>query len=256
MALSKMTTAELKERLMTNHGETAPRTWHKNQLLLRLTELEGIEAVMAAGPPKHSPLREMEIKINKAARKKSDLQDLASEMGVAFTSNETIQVLTLKLMEAAYARTSGNGQDPLGFGMHSHLTYQEAQDQQTSYCQWVLDTAQEGDACFRLRRFAEWLKTNPKKDINMTSQSRGRKGTIKKGPMPTIPAMQSESAAASSESSDPKVMSMLGQLAQAVQTLTQKMTILEQDSKESKRKTSHSEDAGTSNSEWEGVNPA
>lgn len=254
--LSKMTTAELKTRLLEAHGEPAPKGWRKNQLLLRLTELEGLEAVQASGPPRKSPLREMEIRINKSARKKSELQQLAMEMNVNFSANDTIQILTLKLMDAAYRRTAGDHTDPVGFGIHSHLTYQEIQDSQWEYCQWVLTTAAEGDACFRLVRLAEWLQANPKRDVNMLGGRRGKKSMpAPKATSRVPPVPESPSPASSNEDSKGNMKTMLSQLAQAVQGLTQKMHALEKDTKEAKRKTSHSEDATTSNSEWEGVNP-
>eukprot|EP00438_Fugacium_kawagutii_P009008 Skav217164 [mRNA] locus=scaffold566:197158:197451:- [translate_table: standard] len=79
MALGKMSTADLKARLWEMHGEPTPKGWRKNRLLLRLTELEGIEAAQPSGPPKKSPLRELEIRINKSARRTEPEDDRLGE---------------------------------------------------------------------------------------------------------------------------------------------------------------------------------
>ena len=94
--------AGLRNRLLVQHGETAPEEWSKMQLLLRLTELEGPEG-LAPKKTEISPLRVMEVEINKAARKKATLIGLIQEqLPVNLTGNETIEILKLKAMDAAY----------------------------------------------------------------------------------------------------------------------------------------------------------
>jgi len=157
MALNTLTLPELRERLQS-HGETAPRAWSKTQVLLRLVELEG-EGNLRAGCQPKSPLRALEIKINQASRKKSVLQELATqELGLSITGNETIEILKLKAMEKALMIAEPHAEDYVAFGQWCHLKYVEVMMQQPGYCEWVMKTAAEGDCCTRLRRLANWLE--------------------------------------------------------------------------------------------------
>ena len=65
MSLNQMSLAELRQRL-SQHGEEAPKGWTKAQLKLRLIEIEGEEAMLPQAK-EVSPLRQMEVNINKAS---------------------------------------------------------------------------------------------------------------------------------------------------------------------------------------------
>ena len=139
-AVSKMDSSEMRQRLATQHGEAAPETWSRTQLLLRMVELEG-EDCLNETKMAPSPLRLMEIEINKCARKKSVLQDLLTmRLGVKLTGCETIDQLRIKGMEAAYRVCPGHPTDHMGFGMHADKTYAEAMTQFPDYAQWALTT--------------------------------------------------------------------------------------------------------------------
>ena len=85
----------------------APRNWSKMQCQLRLVELEG-ESIMESQPKEVSPLRKMEIEINKAARRKSDLQSFMTEtLGMRISGQEDINQLKLKALNHAYLTTMG-----------------------------------------------------------------------------------------------------------------------------------------------------
>ena len=140
MSLNQMSLAELRQRLLT-HGEEAPRAWAKSQLKLRLIEIEG-EAAMQPQTKEASPLRQMEVNINKAARRKADLQKFVKEeLGVDLTGTETVEILKMKALNRAYNSIPGHAEDPVGFGQWCHLKYQEVKTQQPAYCQRVLTTA-------------------------------------------------------------------------------------------------------------------
>ena len=74
MSFMNMKVAELREYLKVNHGEEFPAKFTKTQLQLRLAELEGEAKVFAKPGKTRTPLRQMEVALNQASKRKSDLQ--------------------------------------------------------------------------------------------------------------------------------------------------------------------------------------
>ena len=156
MALNRLSQAELRSRLLEMHQEEAPRNWSRTQLLLRLSEIEGMEVIHKT-PKEMPPLRQAEIMINKAARKKCTLIDLVeNQMKISLSGNETIEQLKLKALNQAYNCSPAHPQDPVGFGVHAAKTYGEVAAQEVSYMEWAIKTKNEGQCCPRLKRLAEW----------------------------------------------------------------------------------------------------
>ena len=152
-----MSHVELRERLSALHHEVAPKTWSRTQLLLRLTELEGVESIHSSGTKETPPLRQAEIMINKAARKKSVLVDfMQSQLGLVVNATDTIEQLKVKAMNQAYACSPAHPEDHVEFGQHSALTYREVAMEMTSYLEWAITTMKEGPCCARLKRLADW----------------------------------------------------------------------------------------------------
>ena len=60
-------------------------------------------------------------------------------------------------MERIYQMSKADPTDPVGFGEHSALSYQEILVNQPAYCKWVIQTSSEGQCCARLARLATWL---------------------------------------------------------------------------------------------------
>jgi len=115
-------------------SRSSPKTWSRTQLLLRLTELEGVESIHSSGTKETPPLRQAEIMINKAARKKSVLVDfMQSQLGLVVNATDTIEQLKVKAMNQAYACSPAHPEDHVGFGQHSALTYREVAMEMTSY---------------------------------------------------------------------------------------------------------------------------
>eukprot|EP00435_Cladocopium_sp_Y103_P072645 s5_g40.t3 len=233
--------AGLRNRLLVQHGETAPKGWSKMQLLLRVTELEGTES-LAPKKTEVSPLRVMEVEINKAARKKATLISLIQEqLSVNLTGNETIEILKLKAMDAAYRACAAHPQDWdwVGFGQHANKKYQELFNQEPEYCKWVMPTAAEGQACPKLQRLAAWLDQQDPEDrrqMEVDSQKVNRKGNRARG---------SKDVAAKDTTTNQQMEQLtkvVGMLAKEVQSLKEE--------KESRRKTTSSGE-GISSSEWE-----
>lgn len=232
MALSKMSISELREKLI-KLGEEAPKQWSKSQVLLRIVEIEGEEGLHPRSKEK-SPLRELEIKINQASRKKRDLVVLATEtLEMELTGNEMVEILRMKAMSQAAQVTTPHAQDFVGFGQWSKLTYAQILDQQPGYCNWAKQMVAEGDGCPRLRRLVKWLLDQTIQE----EQRRTHKKEVKKGYVTGAPAASSRH---------------MEEMTKMIQQLTAEVTELKSE-KESRRKIQSSEaDASMSNeSEWE-----
>ena len=123
MSAAKLSLAELRDRLHS-HGETAPKAWTRAQILLRLVELEG-DHILKTEKEEPTPLRQWEVRLNQASKKKAELQTLlAKDLHVDVNPNWTDDMLRLKA-EAAASVTPGHKNDPVGFGKWCHLKYHE-----------------------------------------------------------------------------------------------------------------------------------
>lgn len=141
-------------------GETAPKAWTRAQILLRLVELEG-DHILKTEKEEPTPLRQWEVRINQASKKKAELQTLlAKDLHVGLNPDWTIDMLRLKALGAVASVTPGHKNDPVGFGKWCHLKYHEVLTTDPQYCQWVT-TAGEGDASPRLCCLAQWLQSQP-----------------------------------------------------------------------------------------------
>ena len=229
----------LRNRLLVQHGEVAPKGWSKMQLLLRVTELEGPEGLL----PKKAevrPVRGMEVEIPKAAREKATLVSFIKEqLPVNVTGNETIEILKLKAMDAAYRTCAAHPQDWVGFGLHANKRYHEVFSEEQDYCQWVLKTAAEGPTCPKLQRLAAWLEMQDPADVKKAMMEKNKgytRGSKSQG--------SKDHGSSDSQSNDQmaQLTAMVGMLAKEVQGLKEE--------KESRRKMSQSGD-GISSSDWE-----
>lgn len=238
-SVAQLDAAGLRTRLLVQHGETALKEWSKMQLLLRVTELEGPDGLV---PKKAevSPLRVMEVEINKAARKKATLMAFIREqLPVNLTGNETIEILKLKALDAAYRTCAAHPQDWVGFGQHANKKYQEVYVQEPEYCQWVQTTAAEGPTCPKLLRLANWLEQQDPADrrkMEVDSVKGYKKGSKNKGSKDEAPQNSGK------EKHVEQLTAMVEMLAKEVQSLKEE--------KEARRKTTSSA-GGASSSEWE-----
>lgn len=236
MALSRMNREQLMIRLEEAHGEPVPKGWSRSQILLRLTEIEGVESLRRPAK-EQSPLRALEIELNKASRVKANLQEFVrSRLGLQVSGNETIEMLRLRGLEAAYRQTTGHPEDMVGFGQYADKKYYQIRDEENHYAQWCIKTAQEGQCCMKLERLAKWLMEENFQEAAPNNVEKPIKvGKAKKA-----------ATSSKSKSSDEGV----AQLTAVVKQLAQEVKSLKED-KEARRKiTSSSADEATSNS-WE-----
>eukprot|EP00435_Cladocopium_sp_Y103_P017562 s1024_g4.t1 len=228
-----MNGADLRARLFEAHGETAPRSWTKTQLRLRLVELEGVE-IMERKKKEISPLRALEIEINKHSARKSELQSyVTKELGLVITYNETIEVLKVKALNHAYMNTAGHHTDHVGFGQHAHLTYAEIYQQEKAYLEWAAKQMAEGSVSPRLRRLMEWVQRQ--------GDQVPKSGTIKPKKVMTECTPQSVSSSSNMEA-------LVVSLAQSVQNVVAEVKELKESSQGRRKKGQPGE---STSSEWE-----
>ena len=147
---------------MAELGEVPPKVWSQVEIAARLDELRaerGLPPLSTQGRKEKTLLRKMVIALNQAAKRKADLQVFATHtLGLAQISNDTVPLLQKKCLLKIYQDTPATGEDPVGFGRHSSLTYQEVQVHHPDYAQWILQTSE--DECDpRLGRLAGWLQS-------------------------------------------------------------------------------------------------
>lgn len=164
---SKMTKAALTTQL-AELGETAPKAWTKAEIAARITEIQEDQGLAVHRGKVRTPLRHSMVELNQASRKKFDLQEFArNKMMLRVTGQETIAQLQKACISKIYATTTGQPEDPVGFGEHCSLTYEELKNTAPDYARWVVTTASEGECNPRLERLARWLETQTIPDKTM-----------------------------------------------------------------------------------------
>lgn len=154
---------------MARLGEMPPKEWTMMEISLRLDELRMEHGLtpMSEGKSK-TPLRKLVIQLNEASKRKANLVEFAQkQLQVPMNGNETIQSLQRRCLLKIYEVTPACGEDPVGFGKHSSLSYHELMTTQKEYVQWVINTTQEnmeGQTCDpRLQRLGLWLMSQLEK---------------------------------------------------------------------------------------------
>eukprot|EP00439_Symbiodinium_sp_Y106_P026544 s3080_g3.t1 len=166
--MSDLTRANL-QRMLNEHGEEPPKSWTRAELLLRVEELTNTNMSKSQPAAKDTTTyRYMVQELNKAARKKADLQKHCQDtlrMNVNF--NHTIAQLQREAMIKIYVMSKPDPTDVMGFGKHAALSYSTVRGTYPEYCEWAKSTAKEGPCDPRLRRFAGWLAN----DVHMVQQA-------------------------------------------------------------------------------------
>lgn len=145
-------------------GETAPAKWTITEMKIRISELRE-EKGMNTKKKGQTELQVWVVRLNKASRKKSELQRfIQEELQSPVNDSDTIVQLQKQALEKIYMVSQTCGEDPVGFGVHSALTYEEVLERYPQYAQWVVQTSEEGECSSRLRRLATWIQhqQNPK----------------------------------------------------------------------------------------------
>lgn len=201
------------QQVLLDLGEEAPNSWTRSELQIRIKEIRSEQGLATPIPGKRgTPFRQQVIAMNKAAKKKPDLQEFTRvQMALKVNGNETIAQLEKMCLQKIYETTPPSGEDPVGFGLHCSLSYSELLMEHPDYAAWVKTTAEEdqGGASYRLMRLANWLMSQPSTDMKVTYN----KKPVKKSPKAT--SIASESSTKSKE----ELTMMVKNLQEEVNTL-------------------------------------
>lgn len=149
-------------------GEEAPESWTRPEILARIAEIQEDHGYVKVNKgKKNAPFRAMMIEMNRASKKKAQLQEYATtSLSMHIRGTEAIAQLQAACIRRIYETTPASPEDPVGFGQHCALSYSEVLTSQPRYCTWVMTTHQEtDDTDYRLNRLATWLESleNPPK---------------------------------------------------------------------------------------------
>eukprot|EP00435_Cladocopium_sp_Y103_P070050 s548_g34.t1 len=218
-------------------GELPPNYWSAVEVIQRMEEVRMSKGLHPN--PKHkeaTPLRKMVIKLNEAARKKSNLVEHVTSLGAPVTPNDTIPTLQKKGLMAIYDRAAVSSEDPVGFGKYASLTYMELYQKDAQYIQWVLSTAQEGTCDARLSRLATWCQDLERhqaiktEEPVITPSELVNKGYLKAHQVPKQAEASATSVASGSVTSSQMAMTnaMIQQLASVVTDLKEEVQELKE----------------------------
>lgn len=145
---------------LTQMGESPPGSWTVLELSTRLEELKEEKGVPKKVRGKTAtPLRMWMIRLNEASKKKATLQAFVRDnLHLNLTMNENMAALQRMAVQKIYMETDPREEDPVGFGLHSSLSYREIFQQFPDYITWVLKTWKEGECDYRLARLAMWAE--------------------------------------------------------------------------------------------------
>eukprot|EP00435_Cladocopium_sp_Y103_P033629 s1760_g8.t1 len=253
--MSAMTRAEILDELISL-GELPPQSWSNAEMKLRMEELREARGLHPNPKAKEkSPLRQMLIRLNVASTKKQDLINFVKDdLKQPISGNDTIATLKKKGIMAIYHLAPTSPSDPVGFGAHAPLQYHELKKTQPDYCQWVLQTAQEGQCDARLARLASWLlkdQEQPMKDVaepkplQVTQEELVEMGYLRKNqikPKPKAKSVAAPSVISETFSESSSTRELMASLVTAVQDLKSEVQDLKENKAETKsRKKANSE---------------
>lgn len=221
----KLTRASLTAE-MEKYGETVPAGWTMTELSHRVSQLHEEHQVKTG---KHkTELREMVVRLNRAGTRKASLQQFCQqELGLPITGNETMKQMQNQAMVKIYQTTTPSESDPVGFGKGAALTYAEIK-QDAQYCEWMIQTVEEGDACPQMVRLVKWLQES--KEGKNAKSVKMETNILEPDPQLKIPksaASRKKSSAASSSNS--QMTHMLQELTQVVTALKEEVSDMKQE---------------------------
>ena len=153
--------AELVE-ILAGLGETAPVKWTREQILLRIQEIEEETKVAPKDTKVTDEVQELRRALNKAARKKSDLQAFCTQqLGLELTMNETIEKLKVKAESVLAQKAPPRGDELMGFGKHAGLSFGQVMMNHHDYVSWAVQSYHEGPVNWRLERFVSGTSITP-----------------------------------------------------------------------------------------------
>ena len=193
---SSLKTKEAVRAKLAEFNEVPPMSWDKTQLMARLMELQG-QTMTDADQKK----KEMIRGLNKASRKKADLQAFVREtLETKISGYETIPQLGMK---AILLSVPSQSSDEMGFGMHANKTYLQVATEFPQYLEWCQKTFEEEPVNWRMKRFILWaVDWNKKNAGGLKSISKGYMSSSVKDPVKAKGKGKSSGEAAMSSGTD------------------------------------------------------
>ena len=207
-------------------GEEPPVGWKVMDLKCRLQELQEEQGISRKAGVLRTDLETWVIRLKHASKKKDTLTTFVKEdLGGEVTGTETMEKLTRLAMDRIYAVSKAHGQDPVGMGKHSALTYTEVLTEYPDYAKWVIKTAEEGEAHYRLVRLANWLKIMEK------THGESPRRTIRRLPqsVPVVPKTKSVPKEYGSPSTSSEASELMKQTQEMVATMAARVEALHAD---------------------------
>ena len=199
-------------------GETPPEQWTVPELRTRLMEAEEEKGIIRTKGRKMTDLQHWVCRLNKCQKKPQLIAFCGETLRIHLSGNETVETLHKKGMEKILEISIADKTDPLGFGIHSALTYQEVAIHYESYAMWTVATMKEGQCSVRLARFAQWYEEKGKSLATEYHEAISKGKDVVEVPLPkTSEDKTKEASSASSGSTAPRqmmkeMMEMLGAL--------------------------------------------
>lgn len=177
---SSLKTKEAVRAKLAEFNEVPPMSWDRTQLMARLMELQG-QTMTDADQKK----KEMIRGLNKASRKKADLQAFVKEnLETKISGYETIPQLQAMGMKAILLSVPSQSSDEMGFGMHANKTYLQVATEFPQYLEWCQKTFEEEPVNWRMKRFILWaVDWNKKNAGGLKSISKGYMSSSVKDPI-------------------------------------------------------------------------
>ena len=196
---SSLKTKEAVRAKLAEFNEVPPMSWDKTQLMARLMELQG-QTMTDADQKK----KEMIRGLNKASRKKADLQAFVREnLETKISGYETIPQLQAMGMKAILLSVPSQSSDEMGFGMHANKTYLQVATEFPQYLEWCQKTFEEEPVNWRMKRFILWaVDWNKKNAGGLKFISKGYMSSSVKDPVKAKGKGKSSTEAAMSSGAD------------------------------------------------------
>ena len=137
------------------------------------------------------------------------------------TGNETMQNLKNEALKKIYTLAPASASDPVGFGGHCALTYQEVAQQFPAYCTWVKQMTQEDNTCYRLTRLGNMAPENVPLPTEAEMQEVGYPQSTEAGTKATRMTGAQPGSGSSATSNELMMTSLMARFQQLEEEVTQ-----------------------------------
>jgi hypothetical protein len=138
-------------------------------------------------------------KLPLSTMKRADLEAACQERGLEISKHVTCVQMRSMLREYLFLQKPPAPTDPITFGKHRDLTYQQVKETEPGYCRWAMEMAEEEGCSLDLKRFAGWLRGQPQHATKSAAKAKPK----------AMPKMTASSSSPSETAESQKTMEML-----------------------------------------------